>query len=219
MRLFLSSQDLGNFDEDLRQLVGDNRKTLLITNARDYKESNARAERVAEKIQILQQTGFQVEELDLREYFSKDPSELQSFIEEYDPGLVYSMGGDVFLLGTALKISGMDEILHQRLMEDITVYAGHSAGAMVASKDIEAYERDELKPEEVSMHYEGAEPITNGLGLIDEYIIPHADWPERKITTEMYLTRFAKIGANSIVLNDGDAYIVNGNHKIIKRAE
>ncbi len=218
MKLFLSSQDLGNFAEDLRELVGKNRKTLLITNARDYKDSQARAERVAEKMQILQQAGFQVQELDLRKYFSKDPTELKAFVDKYDPGLVYSMGGNVFLLGTALKISGMDDILRQYLAEDRTVYAGHSAGAMVASKDIETYERDDLKIEEVGAYY-GIESVTDGLGLITEYIIPHANRPERKQVTKFYQNQAAKIGAEVVVLNDGDVYIVNGNHKIIKRAQ
>lgn len=217
MKLFLSSQDLGNYADDLRELVGKNRKTLLITNARDYKESQARAERVAEKIQILRQAGFQVQELDLREYFSKDPIELKAFVDEYNPGLVYSMGGNVFLLGTALKVSGMDDILRQRLAEDSTVYAGHSAGAMVASKDIETYERDDLKVEEVGAYY-GMESVTEGLGLIAEYIIPHANRPERKQVTKFYQDQAAKIGAEAIILNDGDVYIINGSHKVIKRA-
>lgn len=216
MKLFLSSQDLGNYAKDLRELVGENRKTLLITNARDYKEPQARAERVAEKLQILQQAGFQVQELDLREHFSKDPVELKAFVDEYNPGLIYSMGGDVFLLGTALKVSGMDDILRQRLAEDITVYAGHSAGAMVASKDIETYERGDLKVEEVGAYY-GMESVTGGLGLIEEYIIPHADRPERKQVTKFYQDQAAKIGAEVVILNDGDVYIINGGHKTIKR--
>lgn len=217
MKLFLSSQDLGNFAADLRELVGVNRKTLVITNARDYKDPEARAERVNEKLNILQQAGFQAQELDLREYFSKDPAELQAFVTDYNPGLIYSIGGNVFLLATALKVSGMDDILRQRLEEDVTVYAGHSAGAMVAAKDIEVYERDDLKVQEVGAYY-GMESVTDGLGLTDEYIVPHANRPERKAITKFYQAQVAKVGAESIALNDGDVYIVNGNHKTIKRA-
>lgn len=217
MKLFLSSQDLGNFATDLRELVGENRKTLVITNAQDYKNPAARAERVNEKLNILQQAGFHIQELDLREYFSKDPAELQAFVTDYNPGLIYSIGGNVFLLATALKVSGMDDILHQRLEKDATVYAGHSAGAMVASQDIENYERDDLKVEEVGAYY-GMSAVTDGLGLVDEYIIPHANRPDCKPITEFYQTQFAKLGINPITLNDGDVYIVNGNHKTIKKA-
>lgn len=218
MKLFLSSQDLGDFAEDLRELVGENRKTLLITNARDYKESNARRERVAEKLQILQQAGFQAQELDLRNYFTKDPAELSEFVSSYNPGLIYSIGGNVFLLATALAISGMDDIIRQRLEEDITVYAGHSAGAMVASEDIEVYERDDLKVEEVGVYY-GVESITSGLGLTDGYIIPHANRPERSQITKFHQDQIAKIDAKPIILNDGDVCIIDGKHQTIKRAK
>jgi len=209
MKLFLSSQDLGDFAEDLRVLVGENRKTLLITNARDYKESNARRERVAEKLQILQQAGFQAQELDLRNYFTKDPAELSEFVSSYNPGLIYSIGGNVFLLATALAISGMDDIIRQRLEEDITVYAGHSAGAMVASEDIEVYERDDLKVEEVGIYY----------GVTDGYIIPHANRPERSQITKFHQDQIAKIDAKPIILNDGDVCIIDGKHQTIKRAK
>lgn len=217
MKLFLSSQDLGNFAEDLRELVGENRKALVITNAQDYKDPATKAERVAEKLRIIEQAGFQVQELDLREYFSKDPEELKNFVADYNPGLVHAIGGDVFLLSTALKISGMDDILRQRLTDDATAYSGHSAGAMAAAKDIEIYERDDLKIEEVGAYY-GVESVVDGLGLIDEYVIPHANRPERESVTKFYQEQVAKIGAEAIVLNDGDVYIVNGNHKIIQRA-
>lgn len=217
MKLFLSSQDLGNYAADLYELVGDNRKTLVITNAQDYKNPADKAERVAKKLQILQEAGFEVQELDLREYFAKDPAELKKLVTDYNPGLIYSIGGNVFLLATALKISSMDDILRELLAEDKVVYVGHSAGAMVTAKDIEVYERDDLKVEDVAAYY-GVESITDGLGLIDEYIIPHANRPERAQTTTFYKSQIAKIGAEPIILNDGDVYIMNGNHKILKKA-
>lgn len=217
MKLFLSSQDLGNYATDLHELVGNNRKTLVITNAQDYKNPTDKAERVAKKLQLLQEAGFEVQELDLREYFAKDPTELKKFVTDYNPGLIYSIGGNVFLLATAFKVSGMDDILRELLAEDKVVYAGHSAGAMVTAKDIEVYERDDLKVENVSAYY-GVESITDGLGLIDEYIIPHANRPERTKITAFYETQIAKIGAESIILSDGDAYIANGNHKILQKA-
>lgn len=36
MRLFLASQDFGNYVDRLSAMVGKNRKTLVVTNARDY---------------------------------------------------------------------------------------------------------------------------------------------------------------------------------------
>lgn len=218
MRLFLSSQDLGNFAEDLRQLVGDNRKTLLITNARDYAKPEIKANVVEHKLAMMEDAGFKPVELDLREYFSKDPIELETFVTEFNPGLVLTMGGSVFLLSTALAISGMDNVIRRRLTEDAIVYAGYSAGAMVASKDISNYGMDNIDISSVPSYY-GAPAITNGLALIDEYIIPHADQEEYREYTNTYQKNLDKIGVEVIVLNNQDAYIVNGNHKAIKRAK
>lgn len=217
MKLFLSSQDLGGFAEDLRELVGKNRKTLLITNARDYADPEEKAEVVQRKLKMMKAAGFDAIELDLREYFSKDFTELSEFVADYNPGLVCAIGGSVFLLGTALTISGMDDIIRQLLEEDKIVYAGYSAGAMVAAKDIENYERDDLQVESVHGYY-GVPAITNGLGLIAEYIIPHVDRKEYSKETKFYKEHLSSLGVETIMLNDQDVYIVNGNHKILKKA-
>ena len=217
MKLFLSSQDLGNFAEDLRELVGKNRKTLVITNARDYADPEEKAEVVKRKLTMMKDAGFDAIELDLCEYFSKDPSELSKYVSDYNPGLICATGGSVFLLGTALAISGMDDIIRQLLEKDKIVYAGYSAGAMVASKDIENYERDDLQVESIQEYY-GTPAITDGLGLITEYIIPHADQKRYSKETKFYKEHLGKLGVETIVLNDQDVYIVNGNHKTIKRA-
>ncbi len=217
MKLFLSSQDLGDFAEDLRELVGENRKTLLIANARDYADSKTKAEVVARKLTMMKDAGFDAIELDLRQYFSKDPTELFQFVSDYNPGLICCTGGSVFLLGTAMAISGMDDIIRRLLEEDTVVYAGYSAGAMVASKDIENYERDDLRIETIQEYY-GTPAITDGLGLIEEYIIPHADQKAYSKETQFYKDHLTQMGVETIVLNNQDAYIVNGNHKVIKRA-
>ena len=216
MRIFLASHNFGKHAEELRKLVGDNRKTLVITNARDYYDEEERRSSVAEKLEIFRREGFQAQELDLRAYFTKDPIELDRFVKEYNPGLVFCIGGDVFLLATALAISGMDDIIWRRLEEDVTVYGGNSAGAMVTGHDIEIYERDDLKIEEVGAYY-GIEAIANGLGLINQYIIPHADQPKCAKITKFYEEQFAKTGDEVILLGQDDAYIINGNHHIIKQ--
>lgn len=217
MKLFLASHDLGAFAEELRDLVGDNRKSLIITNARDDKSPEIRRQAVADKIAIFKSAGFDATELDLREYLSKDPDELRRFVDEYDPGLIYAIGGNVFLLATALVVSGMDDIIRDRLARDVTVYGGGSAGAMVATEDIETYERDDLRVEESGAYY-GTEAITSGLGLITAYLIPHANIAGKHHITKFYQDQIAKVGGDAILLNEDDAYIVNGGHKEIKRA-
>lgn len=217
MKLFLSSQDLGNFAEDLRELVGENRKALVIANARDYDKPEIREDVVKRKLKMLKEAGFDPVELDLREYFVKDPTDLAKFVADHNPGLIFTLGGSTFLLGTALTVSGMDLIIRRLLERDMIVYGGYSAGAMVASRDIENYERDDLRVEEIEGYY-GTPAVTNGLGLIAEYVIPHADQPRYDEYTKFFKKHLGELGVDTIVLDDGDVYIINGNHKIIKKA-
>lgn len=216
MKLFLTSDNFGDFADELRQLVGDNRKALVVANARDYLPDAERRAKVTEKLSFFESEGFRAQELDLRPYFVKDPAELAEFVGEYNPGLIFCTGGDMFMLATALSISGLDDIIHRRLDEDVMVYAGASAGACVAADDVEVYERDELRLEEIPDYY-GIEAVTAGLGLIPEYIIPHTDVPEFRQQANAYRRQLKKIHADIIELKNSDAYIVNGHHHEIKR--
>lgn len=216
MKLFLTSDNFGDFADDLRQLVGGNHKTLIITNARDYLSDQERRTKVAEKLDFFELQGFCAQELDLRPYFAKDPAELMDLVAKYDPGLIFCMGGDMFMLATALNVSGLGDIIHQRLEEDSMVYAGASAGACVAANDLEIYERDELRIEEIPDYY-GIEATTSGLGLIPEYIIPHVDVPEFHEQASIHRRQLAKIGADIIELGNSDVYIINGKHREVKR--
>lgn len=216
MKLFLSSHNFGNFVHTLRDLAGANRKTLVITNARDYKPADERREIIKEKMNLFQQNGFDAKELDLREYFSLPPELLEKYVTQYDPGLIFCIGGDIFLLATALNVSGMDDIIRSRVESGKSVYGGNSAGAIVAVEDIEVYERDELQIETIPEYY-GVEAVTSGLGLIDKYIIPHMDVEKFAERTKFYQAQLANIHAERIQLNDNDVYIVNGNHKEVKR--
>lgn len=216
MKLFLSSHNFGNFAQTLRDMVGTNRKTLVITNARDYKPADERREIIKEKMNLFQQNGFDAKELDLREYFSLPPESLEKYVTQYDPGLIFCIGGDIFLLATALNVSGMDDIIRSRVESGKSVYGGNSAGAIVAAEDVEVYERDELQIETIPEYY-GVEAVTSGLGLIDKYIIPHMDVEKFAERTKFYQAQLANIHAERIQLNDNDVYIVNGNHKEVKR--
>ncbi len=216
MKLFLSSHDFGDFAETLRDMVRNNRKALIITNARDYKTADERREIIKEKLELFTSNGFEAEELDLREYFSRSPEALEAYVTKYNPGLIFCIGGDIFLLATALNISGMDDIIRRRLETGKSVYGGNSAGAMIAAEDIEVYERDELQIETIPEYY-GVETVTSGLGLINEYIIPHVDVEKFSERTKFYQAQLSNIHAERIQLNDHDVYIVDGDHKEIKR--
>ncbi len=216
MKLFLASHNFGNFAETLQNMVGDNRKTLVITNARDFLSDEERKLSVKEKLDLFHEHGFAAEELDLRNYFASLPEKLEEYVKKSNPGLIYCIGGDMFMLATALNVSGMDKIIRRRVRSGNSVYGGSSAGSIVTSPDIEIYERDELEVETVPSYY-GVEAVTSGLGLIDNYIIPHVGVDRFAERTKFYEAQLQKIHADYITLGENDVYIVDNGHKVIKR--
>ncbi len=217
MRLYLASNDLGSFANTLVDLVGENKKALIISNARDHRSPDDRKAIVDEDTKMLGDCGFIVSELDLREYFGNS-QQLKEYVDSFNPGLVFSMGGNVYSLATALKLSGMDSVLREDLEQDKYVYGGYSAGSMVASRDLSNYldsygRRSDDRLEQARELY--GEVSTNGLGLIDEYIAPHADEERFKASCEEAQVSISSKGLTPIALNNSDVVVVNGK-KIIK---
>lgn len=214
MRLYLASNDLGDFAENLVDLVGSNKKALIMANARDYCSEENRKKIIDEDTGILRDCGFDVVELDLRGYFGK-PAELRKYIDDLVPGLIFAIGGNVYALATALNLSGMDDILWEDLAGDKYVYGGYSAGSMVASRDLLNYldsygRRSEDRFEQAKGLY--GEACTEGLGLIDEYIVPHADEEKFKSVCKKAEVDIASKGLTPIVLNNSDVVVVDGEN-------
>lgn len=57
MRLYLASQNLGPFTDELLKLVGKGRRVLFIENARDYYPEEKRANDLKEKFGVLSSLG------------------------------------------------------------------------------------------------------------------------------------------------------------------
>lgn len=213
MRLYLASNDLGDFSDKLRELVGDNRKTLLISNARDHRSLEMRKAVVDEDLGILRSCGLSPTELDLRDYIHQ-PEALRSFIDDYTPGCIFVIGGNLYSISTTMHLSGMADILRQDLAEDKYVYGGYSAGSMVTSKNLLNYLDNygrlaEDRLEQAKDLY--GETYTNGLGLIEEYVCPHAD--EEKFAACAVEAEKTLLGKNltPIVLNNSDVAIMNND--------
>ena len=213
MRLFLASEELGDHADEFRRLVGDGRKLLVITNARDYYEPERRVAIVAEKSAVFKANGFEPVELDLRKYFGK-PEELKAYIDEFDPDVIYAIGGNCFLLNTAFHLSGMDQIIKDGVASNRFVYSGYSAGSMVTSKSLKYFGHDHLSADAVPGIY-GVNAVIEGLGLIDEYITPHADVPKHAETTKLYADRITSGGDVPIALNQSSVYLIDGETKTI----
>lgn len=220
MRLFLASNDLGDFPEKLYALVGMNRKTLVISNARDHHSEADRRAIVDEDLGIITNCGLLPTELDLRSYLDK-PNELKNYIDSFQPGCIFAMGGNIYSLATALNLSGMAEIIKNDLAKDKYAYAGYSAGSMNASEDLIYYhdsygKRTGDRIEEAKSIY--GTVITKGLNLIKEYICPHADEDKFSDVCHSAEKSLLQHGLTPIVLNNSDVVIVDNNElKIYKK--
>ncbi len=186
--------------------MGAGRKALVIANARDFCPRDERVSVVSKKMEIMKRAGIEAKELDLRKYFDKE-DELAAFINAYGPDLIYAIGGNVFLLSTAYRLSGFDKIVLKNLEQDKYVYGGGSAGAMVTADTLKYYGHDSLVPEAVLGVY-GVEAVLDGLGLINEYIIPHADVLDCLEATRIFQERMRSDGIEGFLLNQLSAIIV-----------
>lgn len=209
MRLFLSSQDFGNYGEIARKLAGKNNLLAYIKNAEDDLPPKERNSRTLDKKKMFEAVGFQFEELDLRNYFGKS-EELQAKLDNF--GSVFSAGGNTFILRRAMKASGFDEIIKKMLNEDRILYGGWSAGACVAATSLHGIENgDRPQPSVVPKNYPVKEIIWEGLGLVDFMIVPHykSTWFEKEadLTIE-YLKEHKRPHR---VLKDGQVIVINGD--------
>lgn len=217
MRLFLASQDLGNYAEVLRQLVGAKCRALAVSNAGDYYQDEAKiTERVQQTIDNLSAIGVTAERLDLKPYFGKQ-AELADFIEQKQVGLIFSTGGNSICLSTAMHESGLDEIIRKGATADKFVYGGYSAGAIVATHDLSLYEVKSRTSASIARNVYSFEPHLRGLGLISQYVIPHVNRADQSDTMHERLAKIEQAGAEAICLNDADVLVVDGDKMEVMR--
>ena len=208
MRLFLSSQDLGNYSEVLVDLVGQNKKAYFINNAKDDMTKAEKQASTADKKRMFQDFGFEFKELDLRDYFGKT-NLLKKDLK--DAGLIWSSGGNTFILRRAMAASGLDKFLVNALAEDKFVYGGSSAGSCVAAKTLEGIDKgDRAQPDAVPDNYPSKEIIWEGLGLVPFMIVPHcgSDWFDHKAKATIEYLKEHKLPYKA--LQDGQVVVVNG---------
>jgi dipeptidase E len=211
MRLFLSSQDFGNYPEALIELIGDNTKTAFINNAKDDYSVEDRTEKTEAKKHILHQVGLEVHELDLRSYFGS-PKKLQTDLSDF--GLVWTAGGNSFILRRAMKASGLDKVLKKRLADDSIVYGGFSAGACVTAPSLHGIEYgDRPQPDVVPSNYPIKETVWEGLGLVKFMVVPHykSDWFGEEADKSIEYFKQHKIPYRP--LKDGQVIVIEGDNE------
>ncbi|NMA44321.1 MAG: type 1 glutamine amidotransferase-like domain-containing protein [Candidatus Diapherotrites archaeon] len=172
MKFYLSSLKIGDKPKDLLKLVGKNKKAAYISNALDYTTDLDRRRFMENKdMGELRNTGFEVEKIELRQFFYKE-KELEEKLKNF--GLIWVRGGNEFVLRQAMRLSGLENILKKFQKEKTNiVYGGYGAGITIIGptlKGIELIEDIEQKPYPVLRY-----TIWEGIGLIDYQIVPHHD--------------------------------------------
>jgi dipeptidase E len=175
MRLYLSSFRLGDKPDELVRLFGRGSRVAVIANATDFLSEKERIIKVRTEYDLLRNLGFEIEEIDLRDYFSKE-DDLRMRLNNFDA--VWVRGGNVFLLRRAFYQSGMDQIIKDLLENNLIAYGGYSAGVCVLSPTLRGLDLVD-EPYEVPAGYE-SDVIWDGLGVLPYSVAPHyrSDHPE-----------------------------------------
>ena len=205
MKLYLSSYHLGNQPEKLKDLVGENARAAIILNAADTSDSDRRTSYVTSQVEALSSLGIQAEEIDLRDYFNNS-QELAKKLSDYD--LVWVVGGNSFVLLRAMKQSGFDKLIVPLVKNDEIIYAGFSAGAVVATPSLHGIELVDDK-DVVSEDYD-KEIAWTGLHLVNKSIAPHyrSDHPESDAVDKV-VEYFKENSMDYWTLSDGQALVVH----------
>lgn len=171
MKFYLSSFRIGTEANRLLKITASgNRKVGYISNALDYFTDYKDRKRIeGNDISDLEQLGFQVELLDLKDYFEK-PTELNKRVDEYD--VIWVSGGNTFVLRQAMYLSGFDKVI-KKLYEDNVdiVYGGYSAGVCILGPTLKGIH---LVDDPCQKIYSNCnKTIWKGLDILNYVIVPH----------------------------------------------
>ncbi len=173
MKLYLSSYKLGDETETLQKWLASTQKRVgYIPNAFDFTgmPPENRVKHMDFDTNELKTLGFEVEVLDLRDYFGRMDA-LREKLADLD--MVWVSGGNTFVLRQALRLSGFDELIKELAKREDFVYGGYSAGCCVLSPTLKGLQTVD-DPHDFP-YQEIHEPIWEGLGLIDYAFLPHYD--------------------------------------------
>lgn len=176
MKFYLSSFKFGNKKDQLAEMAP-NKSILVIPNALDFRVvgDQQTIKSIDNKIMRLGEFGLTAELLDLKNYFGKEE---QAEAKIRNCGAVFVMGGNVFVLRQAMRLSGVDNVMISLQNNADFLYSGYSAAGCVLAPSLEPYKV--VGDATITPYKELSEVIWEGLGLVDFAFMPHykSDHPE-----------------------------------------
>jgi len=207
MRVYLSSFRLGSDPQALLDLMRRAGSVRVIGNALDAEDPATRAERVDEELERLTAIGLDAQELDLRLYHDR-PDDLAAAFSTAE--LVWLRGGNVFVLRHALARTSADMMLVDLLERDEVVCGGYSAGPCVLGPTLRGLELVDDTADVRDLWH--AEPIWDGLAVVDYAIVPHWQSPGHPESERMnrVVASHLATGTPHVKLRDGEALVIRG---------
>lgn len=202
MKFYLSSYKYGPIDkqEMLKEWIEKyGNKVVYISNSRDYKENTEEKFLSIEKDKkMLEEIGFEIIDLSLKDYFG-DEEGLKQTLSKYNTFCL--IGGNVFVLRKAMRLSGFDNFIKDNLDNKDMLYIGYSAGICVLSKTLEGLD---LVDDPINV-YDEDEVLYDGLNLFNEVLVPHykSNHPESD-RIDNVVEYLSKNSIDYIALHDGD---------------
>jgi dipeptidase E len=187
----------------LNRLVGKDPKEITIAaieNATDIIDDAK--DWVADSRNSLITHGGQVEVVDLRNW-QKNPAGLREKLASKD--VIWLCGGHTFYLRWMLKKTGADSIIKE-LVQQGKVYAGWSAGAVVAGPTLRLFDRfDDPK--------DAPEAVWDGLGLTNIVTVIHMDNPAFADEMKKINQELLQAGFTTAPLNEAQALMIDGDEQ------
>lgn len=209
MRLFLSSYRAGIHNAELLKFVGGVTKVAFVSNAKDYKSAAERAKSMRENFDFWRSINIEPTEIDLKPYFHKGGADKLFSNFEF----VWLAGGNAFLLRRALKYSGIDNFLIEKVRGGSLIYGGESAGAIMAAPTLLGSDDDstnEDDPNFVPEPYQD-EVLWDGLGLLDYVLVPHYKSPDVGESIDGYVRYLKEHKIPFKTIREEQALIVDGD--------
>ena len=198
MKLFLASSGL----EYIKTFIGKDpkeTKLLFVPTAGNLDDDTWWIDKDRD---VLGKMGFQTTELDIDQV---PKGEMKQLLDSTD--IVYVAGGNTFYLLKQLRETGFDKML-DTFVENGGLYAGASAGALIAGPDIGAVASID-EPEKVT-----GLKSTKGLGWTDVVPIPHYDM--KALTKSIDEIKSTYKDYETVLLTDDEALLVeNGKWKLV----